>query len=247
MGARMALLLAEGPFGISQLWLIARRRERLLSLQEQIRRRNPRIKVRCLEGDLLSDAFFDTFSAELSRETPRILFLVNGAGFGKIGSVSALALKQQEAMLRLNCLALFRMTKLCLPYMKEGAGRIINFASAAAFLPQPGFAVYAAGKSFVLSFSEALNEELRNRRISVTAVCPGPVKTEFFGIAEEFRSVPFYKKLAMADPDRVTRLALSDSLRRKPVSVYGAGIKGLRLMTKLLPAAPLFAAMRLFR
>ena len=68
MGARMALLLAEGPFGISQLWLIARRRERLLSLQEQIRRRNPRIKVRCLEGDLLSDAFFDTFSAELSRE-----------------------------------------------------------------------------------------------------------------------------------------------------------------------------------
>lgn len=74
------------------------------------------------------------------------------------------------------------------------------FASAASFLPQPDFAVYAATKSFVLSYSRALNEELKDRDIAVTAVCPGPVRTEFFDIAETTGQIPLYKMLVMANP-----------------------------------------------
>ena len=103
----------------------------------------------------------------------------------KAGSVrDQIDRKHETGMVDVNCKSLVYMTSLCLPYLAEG-GRILQFASAAAFVPQPGFAVYAASKAFVLSYSRALNKELRPRRIAVTAVCPGPVKTEFFQVMEE--------------------------------------------------------------
>ena len=113
--------------------------------------------------------------------------------------------------------------------------RILQFASAAAFLPQPGFAIYAATKAFVLSYSRALSMELKRRQIYVTAVCPGPVKTEFFAIAETTGKIPLYKRLAMADPKRVVKKALRDSMMGKPVSVYGPLMKAFWLLSKLCP------------
>ena len=237
MGARMAQLLCSRIRQLDQILLIARREDRLLSLKEQLEAssRGKKLQVRILPGDLMSRDFLVEIEGLLSEERPEILFLVNGAGFGKLGKVADLDRRVQEDMLRLNCGVLFSLTKICLPYMKDRAGRIINFASAAAFLPQPEFAVYAAGKSFVLSFSRALNQELKDRRISVTAVCPGPVRTEFFDIAEEHGAVPLYKKMVMADAGAVTKKAFSDSLRRRPVSVYGGAMKGLRIAARLLP------------
>ena len=114
-------------------------------------------------------------------------------------------------------------------------GRIIQYASSAAFLPQPGFAVYAATKAFVLSYSRALNAELAKKGICVTAVCPGPVKTEFFSIAETTGTMPLYKKLTMADPKKVVKKAIFDSMMGKSVSVYGIPMKMFRLLCKAVP------------
>lgn len=245
MGREAALCLAEQGKRLSEVWLIARRTERLFALSETLKRKNPKLSVKILEGDLTEDAFFSAFAERLSLQKPEILFLVNAAGFGKIGAVGELPEKEQAEMLWLNCEALVRMTRLCLPYMAARTGCILNFASAAAFLPQPEFAVYAASKAFVLSFSRALGEELRGREIGVTAVCPGPVATEFFDIAEERHAIPLYKKFVMADAKKVVRKAVYDCLRKRPVSVYGAGMQAFRFFTKLLPVCVFFAGMRL--
>ena len=145
-------------------------------------------------------------------------------------------------MVALNCQALCAVTRLVLPYMAKN-GRIIQFASAAAFLPQPGFAVYAATKSFVLSYSRALNSELKPRGICVTAVCPGPVKTEFFDIAETTGTIPLYKRLVMARPEKVAALALRESMMGKTVSVYGPLMKAFFLLSKILPHSLLLSIM----
>ena len=121
-----------------------------------------------------------------------------------------------------------------LPYMAKKS-RIIQLASAAAFLPQPRFAVYAATKSYVLSFSRALNRELADTGIRVTAVCPGPVRTEFFDLAEQTGTIPLYKKLVMADPVKVVEKAFRDSLAGKSISVYGGAMKGFQVLAKVMP------------
>lgn len=168
--------------------------------------------------------------------------LVNAAGFGKIGPIGEADLEEECGMIRLNCQALCAVTHLVLPYMSPNS-RIIQYASAAAFMPQPGFAVYAATKSFVLSYSRALGEELKKREICVTAVCPGPVKTEFFDIAETNAVIPFYKKLVMANPRKVVQKAIRDSMAGKKVSVYGVVMKAFWLLAKIVPHGWLLAGM----
>ncbi len=146
-------------------------------------------------------------------------------------------------MIDLDMRALTALTRLSIPYLSKKS-RIINFASMAAFLPQPSFAVYAACKSYVLSFSRALNEELRGTGCVVTAVCPGPVRTEFFDIAETSGRIPFYKLFFMADPDKVVRKAFRDSVTGRDISIYGASMNAFALMTKLLPHSFIFFIMR---
>lgn len=242
MGRALALCMAKRCRGIDEFWLIARREDRLKDLARQLAKKRQRSVI--LAGDLCQEAFLQRLRERLTAENACVSFLVNAAGFGKLGQTETLSEACQEDMLRLDCAALLRLTRLCLPYMLNGRGRIINFASAAAFLPQPSFAVYAASKAFVLSFSEALHEELKPRGIAVTAVCPGPVRTEFFTVAEEQCSVPLYKRLFFARPKPVVSKALRDSLLRRPLSVYGLSMKLFFMGTKFLPHTLLFAIMR---
>ena len=121
----------------------------------------------------MRDYIFSRIEKELERYSADIRMLVNAAGYGKIGAAEELEMEEQCGMIDLNCRSLTKLTLLCLPYMTKGS-RIINIASAAAFAPQPGFAVYAATKSYVYSFSQAIREETKGRGIVVTAVCPGP-------------------------------------------------------------------------
>ena len=148
-----------------------------------------------------------------------------------MGSVAG---EEETGMVRLNCEALCGVTSAVLPYMSRES-RIIQFASAAAFLPQPGFAVYAATKSFVLSYSQALNSELKPQGITVTAVCPGPVATEFFQVASPSGMLPLYKRLSMAKPEKVVKLAVRDSMMGKTISVYGPLMKAFFLLCRLVP------------
>ena len=177
--------------------------------------------------------------------SPDVKYLVNAAGFGKIGPVGSIASGDETGMVRVNCEALVAVTHLVLPYMTHNS-RILMFASAASFLPQPDFAVYAATKAFVLSYARALNEELKDRDIAVTAVCPGPVRTEFFDIAETTGQIPLYKMLVMANPRHVVRKAIKDSIVKRDISVYGLTMKAFHLLTKVVPHRLLLYVMRKF-
>ena len=229
MGREMIIQLWEHFDGFDEMWIIARRRERMDQLDCQLG-----VALRKFPLDLTLDRDRQILERALELEKPKVKFLVNAAGFGKIGKVEALSLYDETDMVRLNCEALCAVTRMVLPYM-TGNSRIIQFASSAAFLPQPGFAVYSATKAFVLSYSRALNQELRGRNIYVTAVCPGPVRTEFFDIAETTGEIPLYKRLVMANPRRVVAKAIRDSVAGRDISVYGVTMKAFRLLCKALP------------
>ena len=178
MGRECVIQLADRFAGLEEIWVIARRGRRLDKLAGKVP-----VPLRVLELDLQEELVFAELEEKLEWEDPEVKILVNGAGFGKIGCTEDLQLDEETGMIDVNCRALTAVTRLVLPYMSKNS-RILQFASAAAFLPQPRFAVYAATKAFVLSYSRALAMELKPRQICVTAVCPGPVKTEFFDIAE---------------------------------------------------------------
>ena len=237
LGREMARQLGDRFGALKEIWIIAIREERLKALAEEMT-----VPVRILPLDLTEKSSLEILESELRKENPEVVFLVNASGYGKIGPVEQLSLEEETGMVALNCQALCAVTRLVLPYMAKN-GRIIQFASAAAFLPQPGFAVYAATKSFVLSYSRALNSELKPRGICVTAVCPGPVKTEFFDIAETTGTIPLYKRLVMARPEKVAALALRESMMGKTVSVYGPLMKAFFLLSKILPHSLLLSIM----
>lgn len=229
MGREAAFQIGDRFGGIEEIWLIARRKERLEELEGRIP-----AGIRCFGMDVASQEDREKFARVLLAEKPDVKILINAAGFGKIGRVGELDAESEQGMVRLNCGALCAMTAMVLPYMSRNS-RILQFASAASFLPQPKFAVYAATKSFVLSYSRALGAELKSRDICVTAVCPGPVKTEFFDIAETTGKIPLYKKLVMADAKKVVGKALRDGAMGKSVSVYGMTMKAFCALCKILP------------
>lgn len=227
--------------GIDEIWLIARRTERLVALSKSIKH-----KARILPLDLTDEKDLAELELSLDLTNPNVKMLVNASGYGIIGSFSTSNINEQTGMVRLNAEALTKVTYLVLQYMKKGA-RIIQFASSAAFLPQPDFAVYAATKSYVLSFSGALNEELRSRGISVTAVCPGPVNTEFFKIAEKHGTNFDFKKYFICEETDVVKQALIDSYHRRQTSVYSAPMKALQIITKLIPHKIILFILSLFK
>ena len=210
---------------LDEIWVIARRKERLLELELSV-------PVRIFDMDLNEKKFYEILERELKESEADIRMLVNSAGYGKIGDFTEIDIENQIGMLDINCKALSRMTHLCLNYMTKGS-RIINVASAAAFGPQPGFAVYAASKSYVYSFSVALKQELKSRGIYVTAVCPGPVDTEFFDIAGAEMAV--VKEQFRVKSKDVARQALLDAKDKKTISVYGSVMKGAKVAAKILP------------
>ncbi|MEF9941063.1 MAG: SDR family NAD(P)-dependent oxidoreductase [Lachnospiraceae bacterium] len=212
---------------LDEIWIIARRKERLEELKSQMY-----THIHTFDGDIKDEILFKQIKNRLENQNPDIRMLVNAAGFGKTGMVDSIEEEAQLDMIDVNCKGLTHMTTLCMPYMQKGS-RIVNLASAAAFCPQPSFAVYAATKSYVLSFSRALGVELEDRGIIVTAVCPGPVKTEFFDVAGHAENS--FKDAVMVEASQVVKQALVDTKQKKSVSIYGAPMKGAKIATKLLP------------
>lgn len=230
LGEEFALQIAKKAKGLDEIWLIARRKERLEALKDQLK-----VPCQVLVMDLLEEKSFLDYERKLKEERPQICLLVNNAGFGKIGPFENTALQESLNMIDLNIKALVKMTYASLPYMKEKA-KIIQLASSAAFLPQPYFNIYAATKAFVLSFSRSLSYELKEKGISVTAVCPGPVKTEFFQVASHSKkpTLPI-KNMVLAPADEVVKKALKDVARGREISVYGLTMNGFRILSKWVP------------
>lgn len=229
MGREMVYQLADRYSGLEEIWVVARRRERLDELDGQVP-----VHVRKFALDLSSEEDFNRLVLALEEKKPEVKILVNAAGYGKTGAAGTIPSDQSAGMVRLNDQALVEVTEAVLPYISDNS-RIIQFASAAAFLPQPGFAVYAATKAFVLSYSRALGAELKKRKIAVTAVCPGPVSTEFFDIALNGGKLTSYKKWVTVKPEMVVRRAIADSAMGRPVSVPGIIMKAFYVVCKILP------------
>lgn len=241
MGREFALQLDKGLYTVDEFWLVARSADTLTKMAEKMDH-----PVKVLPCDLTKEEDIACFEAELKEHRPVIRMLINAAGYGLIGDTIEIPLQEQAGQIDLNCRALFEVTRLCIPYMRKKS-RIIQLASSAAFLPQPGFAVYAASKSFVYSFSRALREELCSRQIYVTAVCPGPVRTAFFDVAERYGSTLSVKKYTIAEADRVVARALKDSAANRPLSVYGPIIKAFYAMTCVVPKGMLIRITRLLK
>lgn len=239
MGREMAITLGKECDSFDELWLIARRSEYLTEVMDEINK--PCILI---PYDISEESFYPLLRQMLKQEKANIRMLVNCAGYGLIGPFEDSVLENTTGMVKTNCYGLTAITHLVLPYMTKGS-RIINFSSASAFTPQPDFAVYAATKSYVLSFSRALNQELKKRKISVTAVCPGPVATDFFRIAEDGKARAWYKDYFMSSPQNVVKQALKDAKNRKEISIYGNFMKGLYLVSKLIPHRFLLWAMNM--
>lgn len=234
-GELFALQLDSKLKSIDEYWLVARNTEKMAEIAKAMK-----TPCRILGFDLTKDESVKEIIKCVEREADDcedelyIKMLINSAGYGRLGEFINIDEDDVSGMIDINIKALTCLTKGLLPYMAENS-RIINIASAAAFLPQPGFAEYAATKSYVLSFSRALNAEVSKYGIYVTAVCPGPAATNFFNIAEETGSTPWYKKFFMADPKKVVDKAIHDSINKYELSVYSLPIKLLHIFGKLVP------------
>lgn len=241
MGIEFALQLDNVFQNIDEIWMIARRKKEMLEVAQHLEH-----TTRVLDMDVTDDEQIKRLKKLLANEKPVIRMLVNSAGYGIMGDFSASNIKEELGMIDVNCKALTQITHLCIPYMRKNS-RIIQLASSAAFLPQPNFAVYAATKSYVYSFSRALNQELRGKKIYVTAVCPGPVDTPFFDIAEKTGSTLAVKKLTLVRADQVVEKAIADSYHKRERSVYGAWIRGFEVLAKILPHSVILKAMRFLK
>ena len=168
----------------SRLVLVARRTDRLEELAATLRGVHPKLDVRIFPADLADPARRDSLAGWLLNEKIDVDFLVNNAGLGDHGHFESSEWSRVQSMIDVNISALTHLTHLLVGKMIVGGrAAILNVSSVAGFFPLPNMAVYSATKAYVTSFSEALAMELRPRGITVTALCPGPVPTEFFDIA----------------------------------------------------------------
>lgn len=226
IGLELAKLLDNDS--LDELWLIARNTDKLSKLNTELK-----TEVRLLTLDLLNEKSFDEIKDLLNQLKPEIKYLVCSAGVGYNGSLESLTEKQISQTIALNCTSLSILNRISLNYLTEGS-RIINISSGAAFAPQPYFSVYAASKAYVNSFSRAIGQELKSRKIYVTAVCPGPVDTPFFSSLD---GVKKYKKKFLISPKKVAIGALKASQRKKKIYTPTFSMKLVHLASKLLPTS----------
>lgn len=215
--------------GLDEFWITARREERLEALAQEVYH-----PVRIFPGDIRRPSFQEELESALARFRPQLVFLVNSAGLGYAGPYMDQTPSQDREAIEVNIMALTRLCRMAISYMGKGS-HIINISSVAAFLPQPNFALYAASKSYVLSFSRALNRELQDRGISVTAVCPNPVPTEFLNKSGAAQSGSPLKKLGYEDQEKVVSKALKQASKNKDISLSHPVAHLINFFSHILP------------
>ena len=230
MGRELALQLAQWET-FDELWVIARRADRLEALKEQVP-----FPVRPISLDLTDPQALELYRDLLENARPDVGLLANVAGFGKFGRYDQIPLADSLKMIDLNCKALLRMTRLCVPYMQPGS-HILELDSLSAFQPVPYITTYAATKAFVLSYSRSMNRELKAKGIRVMAMNPGWVKTEFFNHAFQTNAdneVRYFNRLYEAKD--VVKTGLNDLYHsKKDCSIHGFPVKFQVFLVKLLP------------
>ena len=229
MGREFVLQLSQ-YVSVDEIWIIARRADALEALAKE-----SSFPLRPVVLDLCQASSLDTYAALLQQETPEVKLLVNAAGFGKFGSFRNIPMDEELRMIDLNCKALVAMTRLTLPYMASGS-HILQLDSLSAFQPVPYITTYGATKSFVLSYSRAMNAELKGQGIRMMSMNPGWVKTEFFNhaLTTDQNEVQYFNRLYEAKD--VVATGLHDLYRtNKDVSIHGLPVRNQVRMVKLLP------------
>ena len=218
------------------LILAARRTERLEELKTELVRERPTLAVYVYGIDLADRAATDAFVQWIASENLRVTFLLNNAGLGDHGAFENSDWEKVARMLDVNIHALTQLTRKLLPGLRaSGTAAILNVSSTASFLPIPHMAVYAATKAYVTSFSEALRAELRGSGISVTALCPGPVDTEFGAVASRADSRMAAPDFLKVSPERVVSAALLAVARDRVRVVPGLAITLAMMFVALIP------------
>ena len=210
-----------------EVWLVARHADRLEAVAAELP-----WQTRCLAIDLSLADERAMLAEALAEAAPQVHYVVNAAGYGKIGPVATIDPAEQVGMVDLNCAALVDVTQQVIPYLMRGSV-IFEVASVAAFLPQPNFAVYAATKAFVHSFSRALNAELKRSGAQVVSVCPNPMATAFFERAGGTPSL--FKRFFFEKPEVVAHIAMENAAKHRDVSVSCGSGRLLRVVGKCLP------------
>jgi short-subunit dehydrogenase len=219
IGTEFARQLAAKGYGV---FLVARREDRLRELAAEIERDHG-VRVELLPCDLADTAAVEALPDKVRERGLDVEILVNNAGFTTVGDVHANP-NRQLGMVRVNCEALVALTSAFLPAMVErGRGAVINVASTASFQPIPAQAVYAATKAFVRSFSEAVSSEVRGSGVTVTALCPGPVATEFVEAGGFKKSTDEMPSFLFSSAEDVAKAGIEGVQRGKRVVIPGLG------------------------
>ena len=215
---------------LDEIWVIARRADRLQKLQDELGS-----TVIPVAFDITDPVAIENYVSLLKEKNATVKLLINNAGFGKLGNFDELSLLENTSMVRLNCEALTAITAASLPFMNEKS-EILNSCSIASFAPNTRMAVYSSTKAYVMSLSRALREELKPRKINVLAVCPGPMDTEFLSIANiENGSSKTFDMLPRVNARVMAVKSLKASKKGKAVYTNRIFYKFYRLLAKILP------------
>jgi short-subunit dehydrogenase len=229
------------------LVLVARREQRLNELRDELPKQNTQLSVHVRAVDLCDKSQIDELVRWLGQNKIDIDFLINNAGVGDTGPFASSPPQRNHEMLQVNIVALTTLTRALLPRMiSRKRGGILNVSSSAGFLPIPEFNVYAATKAYVTSFSESLRAEVRGAGVTVTALCPGPVHTEFGDAAKrpgtEPRSGPEFVYVSV---EKTVRDALTAVEAERPLIIPGLAMKLGMFLVRITPMSILRLAWRL--
>ncbi|MBQ4257699.1 MAG: SDR family NAD(P)-dependent oxidoreductase [Clostridia bacterium] len=230
LGKEYVRVIEESFQDIEEIWVIARRRERLEALSELF----PKKRIAAVPLDLTDPESFDVYRTRLAQEKPEVMILVNNSGAGTFGDFREADTDSQVSMTQLNVTALTAMASITLPYMPRGA-LLINISSIASFVPTPGMTVYCSTKAYVQSFSRSLAFELKKAGIHCLAVCPGPMDTEFLDVAGITGRSETFRKLPRVNAAKVAEKSVSAAVRGKFVYTPRFIYKVYRVLAKILP------------
>lgn len=232
IGYELAHIFAENGYN---LVLVARRADRLEKIKMEFEK-NFGVSVINIVNDLSYPTATEKIAEEIKKQNIDIDILINNAGIGVYGNFSHTEREKELNMIKLNITALTDLTKLLLGDMiKRRYGKILNVASTAAFQPGPKMAVYFASKAYVLSFSEALREEVKQYGITVSCLCPGSTKTEFQKQAATEGILGSLREEVMMDAKTVARIAYNGLRKGKAIIIPGYKNKMLIILERFLP------------
>ena len=230
LGVEYLKNICEKYTDIQQIWIVARRKDRLQIIANEYPDKN----IVPIELDLTQYESYEKFNQLLLKADAKIKIFVNNAGFGVLGDVGEIDYIKQSGMVDLNCRALTALTAIALRFMQSGSF-IVNVCSIASFCPNPRMTVYSSTKAYVKSFSKAIRFENRKKGINILAVCPGPMDTEFLSVAGIKGNSKTFDLLPYSDPAKVAKNSLIAAEKGRAMYTPGAFYKFYRVLAKLVP------------